>query len=66
MTFGSQIKDARERLKYSQSKVASLAGTTTAQVCSIEKGKGCNLTSAFKLARAVGLNAIIVPDVKGD
>jgi DNA-binding XRE family transcriptional regulator len=60
MTFSEQFKHYRELTGKTQEEVGYEVEMPTPSISRIERGAGCNIKTAFKLAKAVGMKTIIV------
>lgn len=60
MTIGEKVKSKREKLGYSQKKIAKMVGLTNASVCSIESDAPCNMQSLLKICEVLKLKVELV------
>lgn len=60
MTFQDQFKLFRKKSGKTQEEVGNAVGMHTPAISRIERGKGCNIKTAFALAKAVGMDTIVV------
>lgn len=60
--FSKLVKDRREKLGWSQNKLALQSGVSQQLVWRIENNGGCMVKTASKIARALGMDAIPLED----
>lgn len=65
--FGDVIKNSRNKLKLTQSEVASACGTGVRFIVDLEHGKPtCELDKALRVATMLGVKISITPPIEND
>lgn len=57
--IGSQIRERRELLKYTQNDLSELSGVAERTIRSIEGGKNTNLANMTRILQVLGLELIV-------